>query len=396
MTIRKAYKFRLKTKPSNELLMRQFAGANRFVWNKALALQKQRLDKKERCLSYTSMANLLPVWKVEHGFLKDVPSQSIQQTLKNLDRAIKDAFDKTNPKRFPKFKKKFKCADSFRYPQGFKLSGHCVYLPKLGWLNFFKSREIAGKVKNLTVSRKGEHWFMSVQTEIEFTANPHPSGSMAGSMVGADCGVKRFLTLSDGRVYEPLNAFRALQRNLARKVKRSRNWHKQKEIITKLHIKIADARKNYLHHVSNEVSKNHAVVVLEDLRVSNMSRSAKGTPDAPGKNVRQKAGLNKAILDQGWSEFARQLEYKQQWRNGLVLLVNPAYTSQKCSCCGFVSATNRTSQALFVCQECGFTCNADLNAALNLKAAGLAVLACGDAGAVRPLVEAGTILRAVA
>lgn len=125
-----------------------------------------------------------------------------------------------------------------------------------------------------------------------------------------------------------------------------------------------------------------------------MSRSAKGLLDSPGRNVRQKAGLNKAILDQGWSEFQRQLGYKQAWRGGLVLLVNPAYTSQKCSRCGYVSALNRVSQESFVCQGCGFTCNADLNAAYNLEAAGHAVLACGEVGTVRPLCEAETVLEA--
>ena len=168
--------------------------------------------------------------------------------------------------------------------------------------------------------------------------------------------MKRFLSLSDGTFYEPLNAFRKLeqqlakeQRKLSRRTRKSRNWYKQKAKITKLHIKIADARNDYLHKVSNAVSKNHAVVVLEDLKVKNMTASAKGTLVAPGRMVKQKAGLNRAILDQGWGEFARQLEYKQSWQGGWVLYVNPAYTSQRCSQCGHVAAENRKSQEQFCC-----------------------------------------------
>ena len=387
MIIRKAFKYRLKTKPEQEPLLRQLAGSCRFVWNKALALQKDRLDQGERCLSYAQMTALLPEWKTEFPFLKEVHSQPLQQTLKNLDRALKDAFDKTNPKRFPVFKKKCVCADSFRYPQGFKLDGNKVFLPKIGWFGFFKSRPVEGTLRNVTVSRKGKHWFVSIQTEGEVTEPVHPSSSA----VGGDRGVKRFLSLSDGTFYEPLNAFRKLeqqlakeQRKLSRRTRKSRNWYKQKAKITKLHIKIADARKDYLHKVSSEISKNHAVVVLEDLKVKNMTASAKGTLVAPGRKVKQKAGLNRAILDQEWGEFARQLEYKQSWQGGWVLYVNPAYTSQTCSACGHISPDNRKSQELFVCEECGHTANADENAAINIERAGHAQLACQANGAVMP------------
>lgn len=387
MIIRKAFKYRLKTKPEDELLLRQFAGSCRFVWNKALALQKERLDQGEWCLSYNKLALLLPEWKADFPFLREVHSQPIQQSLMNLDRALKDAFDKKSPKRFPIFKRKGKATDSFRYPQGFKLDGNRIFLPKIGWVAFFKSRPVEGTPRNVTVSRKGQHWFVSIQTEIKQAEPRHPSSSI----VGGDRGVKRFITLSDGSCFEPLNVFRKLevtlakeQRKLARKKKRSSNWQKQKNRITRLHIRIADARNDYLHKVSTEISKNHAVVVLEALSVKNMSASAKGTTENPGRNVRQKAGLNKAILDQGWSEFSRQLEYKQFWRGGWVLYVNPAYTSQACSCCGHVSAENRKSQELFACKACGYAANADLNAAINIERAGHAQLACQANGAVMP------------
>ncbi len=387
MLIRKTFKYRLKIKPEVALLFRQFTGSCRFVWNKALALQKDHLASGKRCLSYESLANLLPQWKKEHPFLKEAPSQSLQQVLKNLERALNDAFDRQNPKRFPNFKKKFKSTDSFRYPQGFRIEGYRIFLPKLGLVRFINSRPIHGTPKNVTVSRRGKHWFVSIQTEIEVATPVHPSTTVTGG----DRGVKRFLTLSDGTCYEPLNIFRKLerklakeQRKLARKVKRSRNWQKQKARLTRLHIHIDDARNDYLHKISSEVSKNHAVVVLEDLKIKNMTASANGTNDAPGRNVKQKANLNKSILDQGWGEFGRQLEYKLRWRGGLVLYVNPSFTSQTCSVCGHVSPNNRMNQELFVCGECGYTANADLNAAINIKRAGHAQLACQANGAARP------------
>ncbi len=173
-------------------------------------------------------------------------------------------------------------------------------------------------------------------------------------------------------------------------VKRSNNWKKQKIKINRLHIRISDMRKDRLHKVSNEVSKNHAVLVLEDLKVKNMSASAKGTVDKPGKNVKRKSALNRSILDQGWYELRRQIEYKMSWRGGQVIFVHPAGTSQTCSCCGHVSPENRPSQALFYCVKCGHTENADVNAAKVILGAGQALLACGSNGASMPS-EAGTV-----
>src|SRR5690606_29719870 len=157
-------------------------------------------------------------------------------------------------------------------------------------------------------------------------------------------------TLSDGSYLEPLNSFRTLekrlaraQRSLVRKKKFSKNWNKQRTRVARVHRNIANARNDFLHKVSTTISKNHAMVVIEDLKIANMSRRAKGTVDAPGKNGRAKAGLNKSILDQGWGNFRRMLEYKLAWLGGELLAVNPAYTSQTCSACGHVAEENRQS-----------------------------------------------------
>jgi putative transposase len=204
------------------------------------------------------------------NFLRKAPSQTLQQTLKHLDRAFKEGFDKKQSlKRLPVFKKK-RCADSFVFRQGFIIEENRIFLPKIGWVHFRKSREIAGFPRNATVSRRGEHWYISIQTEIEMAEPAHPSVSA----VGIDLGIARFATFSDGTCLESLNSFKKLenmltkvQRKLARKIKLSANWQKQKRKISRLHIRIADIRSDYLHKASTTISKNHAVVVLEDLRI---------------------------------------------------------------------------------------------------------------------------------
>jgi IS605 OrfB family transposase len=148
--------------------------------------------------------------------------------------------------------------------------------------------------------------------------------------------------------------------------------------LPKIHKKIADTRLDFQHKFSTTVSKSHAVIVIEDLQVSNMSRSAAGTIEQPGSNVRAKSGLNTSILDQAWYEARRQLEYKQKWRGGTVIAVPAHHTSQRCADCDYVNPDNRISQSDFRCLECGNSANADLNAARNILAAGRAVIACGE------------------
>ena len=371
--------------------MNSFAGSCRFVWNKALAVQKERLAEEQSCMSYPKMAAELVNWKQQENtaFLKDVHSQILQQKLMELNQALQEAFDKTNPKQFPRFKKKGHSVDSFRYPQGFKIeeANSRVFLPKIGWIRYINSRKIEGTPKNMTVKRDGEHWYVSIQSEFEIEEPVHESSSE----VGIDMGIAQFATLSDETVIPALNSYakheaklRKEQRKLSRKVKFSNNWKKQVKKIQKCNRRIRNVRYDFLQQKTTEISKNHALTVVEDLKTANMSKSASGTKEAPGKKVRAKSGLNKSILDQGWREFRRQLEYKQHWRGGKVIAVQPQYTSQRCSRCGYISPNNRKTQSQFSCASCGHEANADLNAARNILAAGLAVLACGGLGVPKP------------
>ncbi|ENF6615953.1 transposase, partial [Escherichia coli] len=331
-----AFKFQLRLGGQQECEMRRFAGACRFVFNRALARQNENHEAGNKYIPYGKMASWLVEWKnaTETQWLKDAPSQPLQQSLKDLERAYKNFFQ--NRAAFPRFKKRGQ-NDVFRYPQGVKLDqeNSRIFLPKLGWMRYRNSRQVTGVVENVTVSQSCGKWYISIQTESEVSTPVHPSASM----VGLDAGVAKLATLSDGTVFEPVNSFQKnqkklarLQRQLSRKVKFSNNWQKQKRKIQRLHSCIANIRRDYLHKVRTTVSKNHAMIVIEDLKVSNMSKSAAGTVSQPGRNVRAKSGLNRSILDQGWYEMRRQLEYKQLWRGGQVLAVPPAYTSQRCAC----------------------------------------------------------------
>jgi putative transposase len=254
------------------------------------------------------------------------------------------------------------------------VDGNLVKVPKIGWLRFWKSREIEGTIKNVTIRREGKDWLVSFQTEREVEIPVHPSTSA----LGLDLGIATFAATSDGTLHPPLNAYRKAQKALAKaqrraakKVKFSQNWQKCQTRIRRIYTQIAHCRQDFLHKLSTQISQNHAVVVVEDLQVRNMSRSATGTVEEPGTNVAAKSGLNKSILDQGWRTFRTMLEYKQRWRGGEVIAVSPRHTSQECPQCHHVSRLNRPQQALFLCTECGYSYHADVVAARNILTRGL-------------------------
>jgi putative transposase len=212
-------------------------------------------------------------------------------------------------------------------------------------------------------------------------------------MVGIDMGVVRFATLSNGEVIKPLNSFRRrerkirrLQKSVSRKRQAAKNAKrkpggspakrkpggslaKARRKLARQHKKIADRRKDFLQKASTDISKSHAIVVVEALKVKNMSASAAGTVEVPGKNVKAKSGLNKSIRDQGWHTFKVMLKNKLMMKGGQLIEVPPQYTSQKCPQCGYTAKENRLTQAEFKCKSCGYENNADLVGALNVLAA---------------------------
>ncbi|NRO98819.1 transposase [Paraburkholderia sp. NMBU_R16] len=378
-----AFKYELMPDGGQQRQMRRFAGACRFVYNKALALQKDNYEAGGKFIGYVPMAKRLTAWRngSETPWLKDAPTHPLQHALKDLDRAYKNFFAKRAA--FPRFKKKGR-SDRFRYPDPKQIkldqTNSRIFLPKLGWLRYRNSRDVLGAVRNATVSLSGGKWFVSIQTAREVDT-PIPRATHA---VGIDMGIARFATFSDGTHLAPLNSFkthearlRHAQRAMSRKIKFSSNWKKAKSRIQRIHARIANARRDYLHKATTTISQNHAMVCIEDLQVRNMSKSAAGNIEQPGNNVRAKSGLNNAILDQGWFEFRRQLDYKLRWTGGYVIAVPPHNTSRTCPCCGHASVENRTTQARFTCVACGYENHADVAGAINVLERGQRLFACG-------------------
>ena len=407
MNISQHYKFRLLPNKEQEILLNQAIGSARFVWNQILAKSFEMFAKDEYIRYETIEKNLVPLKKKpEFSFLGQTYSACLQQKIRDLAQAWNKYYNpkeharlkenKRKPRKpkffkltdgsevqlrplMPRFKKKSDGEQSFRLPfADCDVAGGRVSLPKgTGWIRFKKSQEIIGKITSVTIKKICGLWYVSFCTNREIKQPLHPSKSA----IGVDLGIKKLVTTSDGQVFEPINSFKAnqlklarLQRKLKKKTKFSENWKKLNLKINKLHHHIANIRHDYLHKVTTTLSKNHAMIVVEDLKVANMSKSASRTPENQGKNVKTKSGLNKSILDQGWSMLVGMLEYKQQWRGGLLVKVDPKYTSQTCSSCGHIAKENRPTQAKFECVSCGYVANADINASRNILAVGHTVL----------------------
>ena len=405
--MRLAFKYKLRPTGKQEQAMRNFSGCCRFAYNALLAQEKEayqeyleELESRLCCgeaLSFEEAKALcvkpklnqytfnyaLKKLKEEYPFLKEYcHSQVLQQKVMDLYEAFKKFFKGTGG--YPKFKKRHS-DDGFRYPQGFKIEedNGRIFLPKIGYIRYRNSRKIEGIPKNVTVREEADGWYVSIQCEFEL--KPEISIPDIDTAVGIDMGVKRFLTLSDGNCIESLetklkpleNKIALLQKRIKHKVKGSNNIKKAYLKLALLHKRKADIRNDFLHQVSTLLVKNHDVIVIEDLKIRNMSKSAKGSIANPGTKVKAKSGLNRSILNEAWHKFFTYLEYKLKLKGGILIKVNPKHTSQTCIKCGHISKDNRTEQEIFKCIKCGYEAHADYNAAQNiLRRAGLARMAC--------------------
>ena len=259
-----------------------------------------------------------------------------------------------------------------------------VWVPKAGWVRFRWSRAVPPGAKSyrVTMDRAGR-W------HVAFAVIPEPVPAPGnGQTVGIDRGVAVSAALSTGDLLRcpgltarERTRLRRLQRRLARATRGSNRRGRVKHAIARLRARETDRRKDWAEKTSTELARRFDVIRVEDLLIGNMTRFARGTRDNPGRNVRQKAGLNRGILRSGWGLLVRRLEDKAP---GRVEKIRPAFTSQRCSACGQVDRDSRESQAVFRCTACGFTCHADVNAAINI-AAGHAVTARGGDGTTRPV-----------
>lgn len=372
IVIQKTFVYRLKLNLAQKIKCMQFAGARRFVYNYGLNLVKNAFDNKLKIPSYTDIANTLPLLKKssDKSWLKDIHSQVLQQTLKDLETAINHFFRGLKTKKkigFPVFKKKGK-NDSFRYPQGIRCENGKIWLPKIGWVAYYDSRPLEGAIKQVTVKRQGIHWDVAVVCEIEQAIVMVPI--TLEKTIGLDLGLSHFAHISDDTVIEnpsflkkELRKLAYLQRALARKKKGSSNRKKSVEKVVKKHIDIFNQRKNFVHQLSHTLVKNHDVIVVEDLCI---------------KGMVQNRHLARAISDVGWGMFLNFLKYKCAWFGKHFLQIDRFFPSSKtCSFCG-CQQEMPLSVRMYQCKRCGIQIDRDLNASLNIRAAGLAVLnACG-------------------
>jgi putative transposase len=368
----------------------QFGAACRAVWNTGLE-QRREYRRRAAWINYVEQARQMAEAKNdEHcAWLADAPSHILQQTLRDLEKACK-----THGTWKVRWRSKMKTPPAFRFPDAKKIRVERlnrrwgqVKLPKLGWVRFRWTRPIGGTIRNATVSRDAGRWYISFCVEDGVT-DVAPNGKPA---VGVDRGVAVAVVMSDGATCDRKFAttgeqrrLRRLQQRLARSLRthgRNRKSKRRDAVraeLGRLNARLRARRTDFAAQTAHRLVTSHGLVVVEDLRVANMTRSAKGTAEAPGRNVRQKAGLNRAILDKGWGGFLLALQNAARYHGAEIIKVNPAYTSQTCNACGHVARESRESQAVFRCVACGHGANADVNAAKNILAAGLAVTGRGD------------------
>ena len=277
---------------------------------------------------------------------------------------------------YPKFKSRHHSRQSYQYPQRVKIDGDKVFLPKVGWVKCKGLRkEFVGKIKTVTVSYEAYQYHASILIDVE--DNTTKPCSNPNKAIGLDMGVSLVVADSDGNKVKPLDLTKELKKlrlraqQLSRKKKGSKNREKAKAKLAKTNLKIANKRKDFLHKLSLQYAENQGIVVVEDIKIKNMTRSAKGTKEKPGKSVKAKAGLNRSITQQSWGLFFEFLEYKLKERRGQLIKVDPKFISQTCNACGHISKNNRKSQSKFVCESCGYSENADIVGAKNILVRGI-------------------------
>jgi putative transposase len=381
-------RYRLLPSPAQEAVLRDHCGHARFVWNLAVEQHRHWRPGRASAPGYLEQCRELTTARAEHPWLAAGSQMVQQQALRDFARAMANYFRGSHGR--PSWRKAGR-DEGFRVvavkpDEVRRLSRHVgqVRVPKLGWVRFRWSRAVPAGVKSyrVTMDRAGR-W------HIVFTAVPEPIPAPGnGQAVGIDRGVAVSAALSTGEllrapglgVAERTRMLR-LERRLARARRGSNRRRRVKCAIARLKARQTDRRKDWAEKVSTRLAREFDVICVENLAITRMTRSAGGTADEPGRNVRQKSGLNRAILAQGWGLLVRRLQEKAP---GRVEKVKPHFTSQRCSACGHVDPESRESQARFVCTACGFACNADVNAARNI-AAGHAVTARGGDGVARPV-----------
>lgn len=388
----RGYRFDLHPTPGQAETLGQWVGVTRLIYNVALEQRRdfwrQYLATEGMHISMPSQSRELTALRAEFDWISAVPATIQGAALNDLDRAYKDFFKGKSA--YPSARRSGQ-HDSMRFGardvsvRQLNAKWAEVRLPKVGWVRFRSTRPITGALKTMTLTRRSGKWSAAFTSDI----GDAPAQISALPAVGIDRGVVNTLTLSTGehiRLPDPTaleRRKRKAQRVLSRRKRGSVRYAKQRRRVASIAAKIARVRSNALHVASADIARRFGVVALEDLKVAKMTRRARGS------GAKQKAGLNRSILAQGWTAFAAMVEYKLEATGGRVVYVPAAHTSQTCAACGVIDPRSRKSQAVFRCVHCGHEDHADINAALEISRRSTSVLSVEGRHVRRP-VEAET------
>jgi putative transposase len=351
MKLIKTYRFKLKLTKNQEQLVDEYINTSRCLYNLALETRLYAYKSHKVYWNYYDLSSQLTDLRKEFDWIRKLPSNTCQDVLERQEKAFKSFFKRGG---FPKFAKKDKY-NSITFKNVKQHTHNRFKIEKVGSVKYFKSREIEGKIQRATIIRKNNNYYISVTTKQETT----PIKINKNSVIGIDLGITKLATLSDGSFYDNIKTLkkyqsklRIEQRSLSRKKRGSNLRDKQKNKINKLHDKVSNIRKDYLHKITTEITNQYDNVIIEDLNISKMLSNKT---------------LSKNISDASWGTFKEMLEYKSK----NLVKINPAYTSQTCNACGVIDKKSRISQAEFVCTSCGNIDNADINASKNILREGI-------------------------
>lgn len=387
--MRRSYKFLLRPTRRQEIALAACLEDHRTLYNAALEHRRTAYRMAGVTIRYGDQSAELKHIRADDPDGQGRWSFSSQQaTLRRLDKAFAAFFRRVKAGQkpgFPRFKGRGwfdtvewpKDGDGCRWDsQPEHPTATYVRLQGIGHVRVHQHRPVRGRVKTISVKREGRRWYVILACD-DVPAEPLPA---TGAVVGLDMGVASLVTTSDGEhlanprhLAATADRLAAAQRDLARKKRGSKRRLKAVVRVAALHAKVRRQRLDHAHKAALDLVRDYDVIVHEDLRIANMTRSASGTIDNPGRNVAQKSGLNRSILDAGWGVFLTILAHKAESAGRELIAVNPANTSRTCARCGHCAAENRVTQAEFACTACGHTAHADVNAAENILRAGLAL-----------------------